>query len=115
MDWGMEPYWWRGSQQEGPTFIRSFPRLETFTLVVTISKWALEDGEKETLMEIVKKQTEAQFQTEQSRHPEWRMPMIHFHCKKDRFDWSIRSMAKSLLPENRSDTQLLYDWAGEIN
>jgi len=82
----MEPYWWRGSQQEGPTFIRSFPRLETLTLVVTISKWALEDGEKETLMEIVKKQTEVQFQTEQSRHPEWRMPMIHFHCKKDRFD-----------------------------
>lgn len=115
MDWGIQPYWWRGSQQEGPTFIRSFPRLETFTLVVAISKWALEDGKKEQLMSIVKKQTEATFQTEQSRHPEWRMPKIHFYCKKDRCDWSIRSIARTLLPENRSDTQLLYDWAVEIN
>jgi hypothetical protein len=43
------------------------------------------------------------------------MPLIHFHYRKERRDWSIRSMAKSLLPENRSDTQLLYDWAVEIN
>jgi hypothetical protein len=27
-----------------------------------------------------------QFQTEQNQHPEWRLPMIHFHCKED---WSI--------------------------
>lgn len=114
MDWGMEPYWWRGTQQ-GPTFLRSFPRLEIFTLVVTISRWAWEDGEMETLMDIAKRHTAAQFQLEQSRHPDWRMPMTNFHCRKDKVDWSIRSIAKSLLPENRSDTQLLYDWASDLN
>jgi hypothetical protein len=115
MDWGMEPYWWRGSQQEGATLLRSFPHLERFTLVVTISKLAWDDGEKEILMEIIKNHTAAEMQMEQSRYPEWQMPLIYFHCRKERRDWSIRSMAKSLLPENRSDTQLLYDWAVEIN
>jgi hypothetical protein len=87
MDWGLEPYWWRRSQQVGPAFIRSFPRLETFTLVVIISRWAWEDGEKETLVAIVKKHTAAQLDIEQTLHPEWRMPIINFHCRKDSIDW----------------------------
>jgi hypothetical protein len=115
MDWGMEPYWWRGAQQEGPTLLRSFPRLETFTLVVTISTWAWEDGEAETLKDIAKMHTLGRFVIEQSRYPEWRVPMTSFHCKKEKVNWSIRSIAKSLLPENRSDTQMLYDWASELD
>jgi hypothetical protein len=111
MDWGMEPYWWLGSQQEGPTLLRSFPHLERFTLVVTISKLA---WEKEILMEIVKNHTAAQMQMEQSRYPKWQMPVIYFHCGKESRDWSLRSIAKSLLPENRSDTRLLYDWGKEM-
>lgn len=103
MDWGIKPYLWRGSQQEGPTFLRSFPHLERFTLVITISNWAWDDGEKEILMEITKHHTAAQMQREQSWHPEWRMPMIYFHCRKDRIDWSIHSIAKSLLPKNCSN------------
>jgi hypothetical protein len=51
------------------------------------------DGEKEMLVGIVKKYTEAQFEIEQGRHPEWRMPMINFHCRKDSIDWSICSIA----------------------
>jgi hypothetical protein len=94
MDWGLKPYWSGRSQQIGPAFIRSFPHLETFTLVVTISRWAWVDGEKEMLAVIVKKHTAAQFEIEQSRHPEWRMPMINFHCRKDSIDWSICSIAK---------------------
>jgi hypothetical protein len=111
MDWGMEPYWWRGSHQAGPPLLRSCPRLETFTLVVTISKLAWEDGEKETLVDIVKRHIASQFSVEQSRHPEWRVPLTNFHCKKDNVDWSIRSISKSLLLEHCSDTRLLYDWA----
>jgi hypothetical protein len=112
MDWGMQPYWWRDSQQEGPTLLRSFPRLETFTLVVTT--WASADGGKETLLDIVMTHTAVQLEIEHSRHPEWRMPMIYFHSRRDKIDWGIRSIAKSLLPENCSDTQLLYDWAKEL-
>jgi hypothetical protein len=115
MDWEMEPYWWRGSQQEGPALLRSFPYLERFTLVVTISKWAWDDGEKEILMEIVKNHTAAQMQMEQNRYPEWQMPVIYFHGRKERRDWSICSIAKSLLAEHHSDTRLLYDWAIEID
>ncbi len=87
MDWGAGPYWWRGSQQAGPAFIRSFPRLETFTLVVIISRWAWQDDEKEMLVAIVKKHTAAQFEIEQSLHPEWRVPIINFHCRKDSIEW----------------------------
>ncbi|CZR52139.1 uncharacterized protein PAC_02016 [Phialocephala subalpina] len=111
MDWGLEPHWWLGSQQEGPTLLRSFPRLKTFTLVVSISKLAQEDGEKEMmLMDIVKRHTVAKMEVERSRHPEWRMPIVKFHWKKDYRDWNIHSIAESLLPENQRDTQLLYDW-----
>ena len=113
MDWGMEPYWWQGSHQAGPPLLRSFPRLETFTLVVTISKLAWEDGEKETLLDIVKRQIASQFLVEQTRHPEWRVPLLNFHCRKDSVYWNIRSISKSLLPENRSDTRMIYDWASE--
>jgi hypothetical protein len=56
---------------------------------------------------IVKKRTAAQIEIEQSLYPEWRMPMINFHCRKDSMDWSICSMAKGLLPENHSGTELL--------
>ncbi|KAH8653960.1 hypothetical protein BGZ60DRAFT_533054 [Tricladium varicosporioides] len=115
MDWGMEPYWWRGSHQAGPTLLRSFPRLKTFALVVTISKRTWEDGETKTIMDIVKRHIAERFEIEQSQHPEWRMPIVNFHCRKDKVDWSIRSIAKSLLPENRSDTRLLYDWASGLN
>ncbi|KAH7418707.1 hypothetical protein BKA64DRAFT_655026 [Cadophora sp. MPI-SDFR-AT-0126] len=108
MDWGMEPYWWSGTQQ-GPTFLRSLPRLEMLTLVVTISRWVLEDGETETIMDIAKRHTAAQLQLEKSRYPDWRTPITNFKCRKDKVDWSIRSMAKGLLPENRSDNQHLYD------
>jgi len=109
MDWGMEPYWWRGSHQAGPILLRSLPRLEIFTLVVTISKLAWEDGEKETLVDIVKRHIATQFSVEQTRHPEWRLPLTNFHCRKDSADWSIRSLSKSLLP----DTRLLYDCASQ--
>ena len=109
----MEPYWWRGSQQEGPNLIRSFPRLETFTLVVTSSNW--DDSGEDILMEVAKKHTMAQLQAEQGRYPEWRMPKVHFHYRKSKINWGIRSIAKSLLPENRSDTELLYEWAKEID
>ena len=112
MDWGMEPYWCRGSQA-GPPLLRSFPRLETFTLVVTISKLAWQDGEQETLLEIVKRHITSQFSVEQSQHPGWRVPLTKFHCRKDNVDWRIRSIAKSLLPEIRSGTRLLYSWASE--
>lgn len=40
-------------------------------------------------MAIVKKHTAAQLKIEQSLHPEWRMPIINFHCRKDLRDWSI--------------------------
>jgi hypothetical protein len=64
---------------------------------------------------IVKKHIAAKLKIKQNLHPEWRMPTINFHCRKDSIDWNIYSIARSLLPENRSDTQLLYNWAKEIN
>ena len=115
MDWGMEPYWWHGAQQEGPTLLRSFPRLEAFTLIVSISTWAWEDGEAETVMDIAKRHTMARFGIEKGLHPDWCMPVTSFHCRKEKVDWSIRSIARSLLPENRGDTQMLYDWASELS
>ena len=86
MDWGLEPYWWPGSHQEGPTLLRSFPNLEVFTLIIIVSKWALNNGKKKTLMEMVKKHTVEEFQTEQSLYPEWRMPIVKFHCGEDGID-----------------------------
>jgi hypothetical protein len=110
MDWGLEPYWWSGSQQAGPALLRSFPHLEAFTLVIRIPRWAWKDREKGELMFNAKRYVEAQIESEQSLHSDWRRPTIHFQYRKC-IDWSIHSVADSLLPENRADTRLLYDWA----
>jgi hypothetical protein len=116
MDWGVEPYWWRGSQQVGPAFIRSFPRLETFTLVVIISRWAWQDGEKEMLVAIVKKHTAAQFEIEQSLHPEWRMPIINFHRRKDSIDRRKTAAILSIVSLSEPFTRMLNEsFAGRVS
>jgi hypothetical protein len=48
------------------------------------------------LVEIVKKHTTAQFKLKQGWHPEWRILMINFYCRKVLIDWSICSIAKCL-------------------
>jgi hypothetical protein len=113
MDWGLEPYWWLGSHHEGTALLRSFPRLETFQLVVMISKWTWDDGEKEIFMEIAKYRTAEKLRVEQIRDPTWNMPMIGFCYRKNKIDWTIRSVAKGLLHENHSETRWLYEWANE--
>ena len=114
MDWDMEPYWWLGSQQQGATLLRSFPRLKIFTLMIRIPKSGQENGKQETmLMGMVKRYTIAVVEIERSRYPEWRVPKIRFHWKKDKIDWAVHSVAESLLPENRSDTRHLYSWGNE--
>lgn len=114
MDWDMEPYWWPGRQQQGAALLRSFPRLEIFTLVVRIPKSAQQNSKEELmLIGTAKRHTTAVVEIERGRYPEWRAPAIRFHCKKDRIDWTIHSIAESLLPENRSDTRHLYSWSKE--
>lgn len=111
MNWEAQPYWWVGSQQ-GPALLRSFPRLETFTLVVVIPRFASEDDEEE-LMETARRHTTAVMEAEQREFPNWRSPEIRFHKKKA----NIELGGESLLPENSYNTGFvydLYDWAKEI-
>ena len=94
MDWKTEPYWWHGSQQQGPTLLRQFPHLEIFTLVMRTLKTTHEDQDMVD-MEEAKRYTMRVIESEQARYPEWRVPMIKFYLKKDQIDWSAYSMGGS--------------------
>ena len=99
---------------EGAHLLRSFHRLEKFTLMIRIPKGGQENGKEEgNLLETAKRHTMLAIEVERVQHPEWHIPMIRFDWKKDRIDWSIHSIADSLLPENQSDIGLLYSWAME--
>jgi hypothetical protein len=90
----MEPYWWPGSQQQGPTLLREFPHLEIFTLIIRTLTTTRED-EDMAVVETAKAYTKRVIEVEQGRYPVWRVPMIAFDWKKDQIDWNSYSIGES--------------------
>jgi hypothetical protein len=112
MDWGTPPYWWLNPQLQGPAFLRQFPRLEIFTLVMRTPKFT--DGDEDIeRVETAKGYVTRVMEIERGLYPEWHAPLIQFKWKKNQIDWNITSMSKSLLPENQNETRNLYSWANE--
>jgi hypothetical protein len=94
MDWGMQPYWWLGSQQQGPTFLLQFPHLKIFTLMIRTSKTTHEDQDI-VVVETAKAYTLRVIEIERGLYPEWRVPMIEFDWKKDQRDWGAYCTGES--------------------
>jgi hypothetical protein len=112
MDWDLRPYWCFGAQRECADFLRSFPRLETLTLVIKPQKFARE-YEEASLMETAKRYTSEVMTFEKGRNPGWRSPEFRFLCKKDKVDWGFHYISSSLLAENHREKGLLYIWSKE--
>lgn len=67
-------------------------------------------------MAIVKKHTAVQFEIEQSLHPEWRMPIINFHCRKDSIDWRKTAAILSIVAFSGPFSRMLtYSSAGSVS
>jgi hypothetical protein len=85
MVWGLRPYWWTGSR-DGPALLRSFPRLEAFTLIVVIMKRPQQDPGKDMTrmelskcwMELAKSSVREQLGYEHNLHPEWHIPEVRY-------------------------------------